>query len=185
MSSGQRHRRDAGRLRDRSQLARRVQMKAGDGDVVIGAGPAGLAVAAMLRRRRRNPIVLERAGRVGESWRTRYDCLRLNTARWWSGLPDLAIPRELGTWIGAADYANYLEQYARHHDLDVRFGVEVASISRRGSGWSVETSAGGVEADNVVVATGYDREPFVPNWPGLDTFAGQRLHASAYRNPQP
>ncbi len=160
-------------------------MTAGKGEVVIGAGPAGLAVAAMLRSRGRKPIVLERAGRVGESWRTRYDCLRLNTARWWSGLPGLAIPRQLGTWVSAADYARYLEQYATHHELEVRFGVDVASISRRGPAWSVETSAGLVETDNVVVATGYDREPFVPSWPGLKTFTGWLLHASAYRNPQP
>jgi len=97
----------------------------------------------------------------------------------------MAIPRQLGTWVSAADYARYLERYATHHELEVRFGVDVASILRRGSAWSVETSAGLVETDNVVVATGYDREPFVPSWPGLSTFTGRLLHASAYRNPQP
>ena len=97
-------------------------MTARTADVVIGAGPAGLAVGAMLRRRGRDPLLLERAGRVGESWQSRYDCLHLNTARWWSRLPGLEIPRRFGTWVSAKDYARYLELYARHHELDVRLG---------------------------------------------------------------
>jgi glycine/D-amino acid oxidase-like deaminating enzyme len=152
-------------------------------DVIVGAGPAGLAVAAVLRRGGRDPIVLERGDRVGGSWRNRYDCLRLNTARWWSSLPGLAIPRRLGTWVAASDYADYLELYAQHHELHVRFGVEVTGISRRGGAWSVATSDGEIEATNVVIATGYDREPFIPPWPGLDRFSGSLIHASDYRNP--
>src|SRR2546425_13262613 len=116
LSGDPRQRRDDCRLRVRAQLAPRGQVIAGSGEVVIGAGPAGLAVGAMLRRRGRKPIVLERAGRVGESWRTRYDCLRLNTARWWSGLPGMAIPRQLGTWVSAADYARDLERDATDHE---------------------------------------------------------------------
>jgi len=154
-------------------------------DVVIGGGPAGLAVAAMLKRRGRAPLVLERADRVGDSWRNRYDCLRLNTARWWSSLPGLALPSRLGTWVGAGDYARYLEDYARHHGLDVRLGVGVERIIRLETGWLVETSGGAIEAENVVVATGYDREPSVPAWPGADGFTGRLLHASAYRNAEP
>ena len=160
-------------------------MTARTADVVIGAGPAGLAVGAMLRRRGRDPLLLERAGRVGESWQSRYDCLHLNTARWWSRLPGLEIPRRFGTWVSAKDYARYLELYARHHELDVRLGVGVEGISPHESGWLVESSVGEFEADNVIVATGYDREPSIPSWPGADGFTGQLLHASAYRNPRP
>ena len=144
--------------------------------MIVGAGPAGLAVAAVLRRRGRDPIVLERGDRVGGSWRSRYDCLRLNTARWWSSLPGLAIPRRLGTWVAASDYADYLELYAQHHQLDVR-------IAQRGGAWSLATSGGEIEATNVVIATGYDREPFIPPWPGLDRFSRPLIHASKYRNP--
>ena len=154
-------------------------------DVVIGGRPAGLAVAATLKRRGRAPLVLERADRVGDSWRNRYDCLRLNTARWWSSLPGLALPSRLGTWVGAGDYARYLEDYARHHGLDVRLGVGVERIIRLETGWLVETSGGAIEAENVVVATGYDREPSVPAWLGADGFTGRLLHASAYRNAEP
>jgi len=152
-------------------------------DLVIGGGPAGLACAAVLKGAGRTPVVLERASRVGESWRSRYDCLRLNTARWWSALPGLAIPRRFGTWVSAADYAAYLDVYARHHKLDVRLDTHVETISRNESGWLVDTSAGAFAAKNVVIATGYDREPFIPDWPGLGEFSGEVLHASAYRSP--
>ena len=57
------------------------------GAVVIGAGPAGLASAAELRRRGVPAVVLERADGVAASWRGRYDRLRLNSSRWFSKLP--------------------------------------------------------------------------------------------------
>jgi len=154
-------------------------------DVVIGAGPAGLAAAAALGTHGRKPVVLERAERVGQTWRERYDCLRLNTTRWWSGLPGLPIPREYGTWVSAADYARYLELYAQHHGLDVQLGTSVEGIARREHGWSVRTSSGHLDAENVVVATGYDREPYIPAWPGRDAFPGRLIHTSAYRNAVP
>jgi putative flavoprotein involved in K+ transport len=154
-------------------------------DVVIGAGPAGLAAAAALRGEGRDPLVLERADCIGESWRTRYDVLRLNTTRWWSALPGLPIPKSFGTWVSAADYARYLERYAAHHRLDVRLGVAVERILRRGGSWAVKTGDGEIAARNVVVATGYDRVPFIPAWPGADSFEGELLHAAAYRNAEP
>jgi putative flavoprotein involved in K+ transport len=154
-------------------------------DVVIGAGPAGLAVAAVLRGHGRDPLVLERAARVGESWRSRYDVLRLNTTRWWSGLPGLPIPKSFGTWVSAADYARYLERYAAHHRVDIRFDVTVERILRRGGVWAVKAGDDEIPARHVVVATGYDREPFIPAWPGADSFEGDVLHAAAYRNAKP
>ena len=99
-------------------------------DVVIGAGPAGLAAAAALRGEGRDPLVLERADWVGESWRTRYDVLRLNTTRRWSALPGLPIPKSFGTWVSAADYARYLVNGLREHfgftGVPIRMKVKVA-----------------------------------------------------------
>jgi putative flavoprotein involved in K+ transport len=60
---------------------------------VIGGGPAGLATAAELRRRGLRPVILERGGQVGTSWRAGYDRLHLHTVRGLSGLPGFAIPR--------------------------------------------------------------------------------------------
>ena len=153
-------------------------------DVVIGAGPAGLAAAAELKRRGRSPLLLERADRVGASWLSRYDSLRLNTTRWWSQLPGLPIPRSYGTWVSAADYARYLDAYSRHHELEVRCGIAAERITAAGAAWVVHTSAGPLQAANVVVATGYDREPFIPPWPGREGFTAELFHSSDYRNPR-
>lgn len=156
-----------------------------EGAVVIGAGPAGLAAAAMLQRAGVPVRVLDRAEAVGSSWRHRYDRLRLNTVSWISGLPGYPFPRRLGRWVARDDYVAYLEEYARRERLRVEFGTEVTRIDRDGDGWRLQTPAGSILAASVVVATGHDRVPFLPEWPGRDGFTGALVHAAEYRSPLP
>jgi cation diffusion facilitator CzcD-associated flavoprotein CzcO len=156
-----------------------------DADVlVVGAGPAGLAVAACLRRRGLDVLVVDRGGAVGDSWRSRYDRLHLHTPRVQSALPGLRMPRRFGRWVAKDDVAGYLEQYAAHHGIRPRFGTEVCRLERDGDGWTAETQDGArLAVRQVVVATGYNRVPVEPDWPGQDTFGGDVRHASAYSNP--
>jgi len=151
--------------------------------VVIGAGPAGLAVASTLHRRGIGYVLLERAPDVGSSWRTRYDLLRLHTVRWLSGLPYAAIPRRSGRWVGRDDFVGYLEDYARRFDIEPEFGVEVNRIDPGGQGWVVQTSTGHHQARTVVVTTGYNNVPVVPDWPGTAGYRGNLLHSNDYREP--
>jgi len=150
--------------------------------VVVGAGPAGLASAAMLRRRVSDVVVFER-GVVGAAWTTRYDRLHLHTVRWLSCLPGYRIPREFGKWPSRDRVIEYLERYADHHDLDVRSGVEVDRIERSNGAWSVVAGSDTVEAQRVVVACGHSNVPYLPDWPG--TFRGTTVHSADYRNPVP
>jgi putative flavoprotein involved in K+ transport len=150
--------------------------------VVIGAGPAGLAAAAMLQRAGMQVVVLERA-EVGAVWRTRYDRLHLHTVRWLSCLPGWRMPRSFGKWPARDRVVEYLQGYAERHRLDVRSRVYVSSIERAEDGWSVSTPAGAYPAERVVVAIGYSNVPFVPDWPGV--FAGEIVHSADYRNPAP
>jgi len=150
--------------------------------VVIGAGPGGLAAAAALRREGVRSVVLERAGAVGASWRGHYQRLHLHTVRWLSGLPGLPIPRREGAWVSRQGFVGYLEAYARHHRLQVRTGTEVRALSRAGPLWRVETTGGDLPAAAVVVATGHNRLPVLPRWPGAELFPGRLLHSSAYRS---
>jgi len=152
--------------------------------VVIGAGPAGLASAAELGRRGVAAEVLDRADAVGSSWRGRYDRLRLNSSRPFSKLPRGRFARGTGMFPSRQEVVAYLEHYARRHELDVRFGVQVERIAWNG-GWVVETSAGDVRAEHVIVATGFEHTPFLPGWPGRERFDGQLMHAAEYRNPEP
>ncbi|MEX2211664.1 MAG: NAD(P)/FAD-dependent oxidoreductase [Gaiellaceae bacterium] len=153
--------------------------------VVVGGGAAGLATAAMLKRRGLEPVVLERGDEVGTSWRRRYDRLQLHTVRWLSGLPGHRIPRRYGKWPSRDRVCDYLRDYADRHGLDVRFGVEAQRVVRTSGGWRVETSAGAFEAPHVVVATGYNGRPVLPDWPGREEWPGTLVHASEYRNPEP
>ncbi|MEU1467364.1 NAD(P)/FAD-dependent oxidoreductase [Streptomyces sp. NPDC005761] len=155
---------------------------------VIGGGPGGLAAAAALREQGVRAVVLEKSGDVGASWRRHYDRLHLHTTRRWSALPGLPMPRRFGRWVSRDDVVRYLEKYVEHHELEVVTGVEVSRIdpSPDGAGWRL-TATGGRELTGraVVVATGFNHTPRLPDWSGRDTFTGELLHASEYRNPAP
>jgi putative flavoprotein involved in K+ transport len=153
--------------------------------VVVGAGTFGLGAAAELARRRFEVSVLDRADGVGDSWRRRYDGLRLNSVRWMSGLPGTPIPRRAGPWPSKEDLVAYLERYVQDRGLDVRLGVNVDRIDRSADGYRVETSTGPYFADAVVVAAGFDRVPKMPDWPGRAGYPGELIHSVDYRNPAP
>jgi len=130
-------------------------------------------------------VVLERSDRVAASWRSRYAALRLNTPGWMSTLPGFrATKRRYGRFPSRDRWIQYLEDYAAHHALDVRFGTEVTRIDRD-DGWRIHTSTGVLDAPTVVVATGFDHDAQLPDWPGLDTYTGELVHSSAYVDPVP
>jgi putative flavoprotein involved in K+ transport len=153
--------------------------------IVIGAGPAGLAAASMLGKHGVETVVLERAGGVGTSWRSHYERLHLHTVRWLSGLPGLPISKSEGPWVPREGVVRYLEDYARTFDLDVRVGTEVQGIERDGDEWRVSTSAGRLRATWVIVATGFNGVPHMPEWPGAEAYPGELIHSSQYRNADP
>jgi putative flavoprotein involved in K+ transport len=157
--------------------------------LIIGAGPAGLACAAALRRSGVAATVLERGGTPAAAWRTRPGGLRLNTSRAFSHLPGLRFPRRAGTFPSRDDVVSYLESYAAHQHVDVRLDTEVHRIDRVTTGddpaaprWALSTSRTLLRARHVVVATGLLHAPFVPDWPGRNTYAGELVPAAAYRD---
>ncbi|MEU0054819.1 NAD(P)/FAD-dependent oxidoreductase [Streptomyces sp. NPDC006334] len=155
---------------------------------VIGGGPGGLAAAYELRKRGIRAVVVEKADRVGTSWRRHYDRLHLHTTRRLSALPGLAMPRRFGRWVARDDVVRYLEKYAEHHDLELVTGVEVSRVERSpdGTGWLLRASGGReLTGAAVVVATGYNHTPSLPDWPGLEDYPGELVHASAYRDGVP
>lgn len=150
---------------------------------VIGGGPAGLATAAMASKRGLTTITFDKADQVGASWMAHYDRLHLHTTRGLSGLPGMRIPRSEGRWVSRDGVVRYLNSYAARHELDVRNGIEVKGLSRIDGHWTVQTSDGEFETDAVVIATGYNKVPVLPDWPGREGFTGEVIHASSYRNP--
>jgi len=150
--------------------------------LVIGAGPAGLAAAAALTRRGVPVRVVEQADAVGAAWRAHYDRLHLHTVRWGSQLPGYKIPRRYGPWVSREHLVEYLDEYARANRLRIQTRVHVSRLDRANGHWVARSPRGDLMATTVVVATGYNHTPDLPDWPGRETFRGELIHASQYRN---
>jgi cation diffusion facilitator CzcD-associated flavoprotein CzcO len=151
--------------------------------VVIGAGPAGVASALALKDAGIQPLVLERADQLASAWRSRYDRLRLNTPRGHSHLPDRKFAKGTPLFPTRDHVVSHLEQHAA--GVEVRLGTQVDRIDRDNGGWAVRTAGGDVGARQVIVATGYEKDPWIPDWPGREHFAGRLMHAAEYRNAEP
>jgi cation diffusion facilitator CzcD-associated flavoprotein CzcO len=151
--------------------------------VVIGAGPAGLAVAASLVRTGERVIVLEKANSVGSAWRAHYERLHLHTVKEHSALPHLPFPRDYPKYVPRAKVVEYLTAYAAHFGIAPCFGEEVIQVRKNPEGW-ITGSRSGLECRSafIVVATGANQVPNVPGLPGLRDFGGQVIHSAAYRS---
>jgi NADPH-dependent 2,4-dienoyl-CoA reductase/sulfur reductase-like enzyme len=153
--------------------------------IVVGAGPAGIASALALADAGLSAVVLDRADEVASSWRSRYESLRLNTWRRFSQLPGRPYPKGTPTFPSRDQVIDYIGRHAGEEGMDIRLGTRVDRIERDGPGWIVRTSAGELRAPQVIVATGLEGTPVVPDWPGRDTFEGELIHSSEYRSPRP
>jgi putative flavoprotein involved in K+ transport len=152
--------------------------------VVIGGGQAGLAVSRLLTELAIDHVVLER-GEVAHRWRTRgWDSLTLLTPRWFSHLPHWR-------WAGAdphgymsrSEVIGYLEDYAGSFAAPVAEHTEVLSVTGGLGHFVVSTTTGCWRADEVVLATGHNA---LPNVPDVASGLGDRVlqvAADDYRRP--
>ena len=159
--------------------------------IVIGGGQAGLATGYYLQQQGRDFVILDANERIGDSWRKRWDSLRLFTPARYNGLPGMAFPAPAHYAPTKDDMADYLEDYAARFELPVRTGVTVDGLSKQGNQFVLtaegpSTGPGQAlrfTAENVVVATGFYHSPKVPAFaPELDPDIVQ-FHSSAYRRP--
>jgi lysine/ornithine N-monooxygenase len=153
--------------------------------VVVGAGPAGVSTSLALKDVGLRPLVLDKSEQVGSSWRGRYDRLRLNTCRPLSHLPERPFPKGTPMFPTRDQMIEHLERHAYEDGIELKLGTQVNRIDGDNGGWAVDTSAGELGSSQVVVATGYEQDPFIPDWNGRDGFGGRLLHSSEYRNPEP
>lgn len=151
--------------------------------VVIGGGQAGLSAGHYLREAGRSFVILDAEDRVGDTWRHRYDSLRLFTPARFNGLPGWRFPAKDYTTPTKDEMADYLEAYAARFALPVLSGIRVDRIGRTGDGYVVTAGERRFEAANVIVASGAHQAPRVPAFAReLDPSIVQ-LHSSEYRNP--
>jgi cation diffusion facilitator CzcD-associated flavoprotein CzcO len=152
--------------------------------LVVGAGPAGLAVAHELARVGLRPRVVDGAGRVAQPWRDRHDMLHLNTHSRFSALPGLRFPRAAGAFPHRDDVVRYLEEYVRRLPVDVEWDIVVGRVDHEDRHWVARSAAGDLHARDIVVATGSDRVPVRQRWPGEAEFPGEIRHAADVRRPR-
>ncbi|MDX8526429.1 NAD(P)/FAD-dependent oxidoreductase [Mesorhizobium sp. MSK_1335] len=153
--------------------------------VIVGAGPAGLAVAACLKKAGQDFIILEKANEVAPAWRRHYRRLHLHTVKSFSSLPFVPFPKSHPRYVPREKVVDYLDAYAERFGLRPRFGVTVKSIRRDGGELLVETDAGPFNARKIVIATGNNAQPITPAFPGIEAFKGKVLHSAAYIEAAP
>lgn len=152
--------------------------------LIVGAGQAGLTMSHQLRLRGRPHLVLER-GRIAERWHSeRWDGMHFQTPNDLVRLPDFPLdhPNPAG-FATSPEIAAFLTRYAATRCGEIREGVTVERLrARPGGGFIADTSAGMIESDNAVIATGPFQRPAAPPLIPADSGLLQ-LHASAYKNP--
>jgi putative flavoprotein involved in K+ transport len=155
--------------------------------LVIGAGQAGLATGYYLAQADCDFAIVDAAPRLGHSWRSRWDSLRLFTQAHWNDLPGMPFPvaSELRRtyFPSKQEMADFLESYAARFSLPVRLGVAVERLERAGDRYLVSAGTRQFDVRNVVVATGPFQKPRVPSFAkALDSGVVQ-LHSHEYRSP--
>jgi cation diffusion facilitator CzcD-associated flavoprotein CzcO len=153
--------------------------------VVIGAGPAGLAVCACLRQRKVEFIILEKQSQIGPSWHRHYERLHLHTIKSLSSLPFRNHDRDYPRYIARRQFIEYLEGYALDFNLQPRFGETVQTVRRAEHDWTIESTSYSISASYVVVASGLNSVPVVPTFPGIEKYQGRTLHGGEYVNAAP
>ncbi len=151
--------------------------------VVIGGGQAGLSAGYYLRQAGRPFVILDEKDEVGGSWLARYDSLRLFTPPWAVRLPGWRYPNGGGPGPTKDEMIAYLQAYAARFDLPLRTGVRVDRISRDGGRYVVSAGDERIEADNVIVASGANRDPRIPVFSRELAPEIVQFHSSGYRNP--
>ncbi len=154
--------------------------------LIIGAGPSGLAIGGRLRHRGLAFEMIESSDRIAPAWHAHYDRLRLHTVKELSELPHLPFPIDYPRYVARASLIEYYDAYADHFGIHPHFGETAFAVRRNGGQWCTTTSGGReFRSTSVVLATGVNRVPHQPEYPGMTNFRGEILHSRQYRNPQP
>ncbi|MEM7654898.1 MAG: NAD(P)/FAD-dependent oxidoreductase [Bacteroidota bacterium] len=151
--------------------------------IIIGAGPAGLAMAGRLHANKLPFILLEQSQEITTTWRNHYDRLCLHTVKEFSNLPHAPFDESVPRYVPREQLVAYYQQYAEERGIQPQFGKEVVSVKRTGEGWLTETSDGDqYQSERVVVCTGFNRIMNLPQWPGMEDYQGQAFHSKYYQN---
>lgn len=153
--------------------------------LIVGAGPAGLAMAGRLRKANVNFDIIEKETTVGFIWSQHYDRLHLHTVKNRSALPHFPFPDEYPMFVSKDDLYKYYQEYAQQFNIQPSFGEPLVSVSKNESDWKVITNKKEWIYQHVIFATGINRVPNIPKFKGMENFRGTITHSRNYKNPKP
>lgn len=152
--------------------------------IVIGGGQSGLAAGYYLSRAGRAFLIVDANQRCGDTWRGRWDSLRLFSPSQYDSLPGLPLRLPKGAFPGKEALADYLEGYAHHFNLPILRGRTVTRVARQARDFIVECGNRTFSCANVIVATGAYSSPRIPDSSALLSPSIQQVHSSGYRRPE-
>jgi cation diffusion facilitator CzcD-associated flavoprotein CzcO len=152
--------------------------------IVIGAGQAGLSAAYHLIRFGFRPydevVVLDRNAEPGGAWQHRWDSLTMHDVHGIANLPGVGVPESVGDERANEFVPRYYADYEARFELPVIRPVTVQSVREVDGRFVLTTDHGVYRAEAIVNATGTWNRPFVPWYPGIETFRGRQLHTADY-----
>jgi len=151
--------------------------------VIIGGGQAGLVAGYYLTQQGKNFIILDENQRTGDSWRKRWESLKLFTPGKFDNLPGMNFPKQ-GDYLPTKDeVADYLEGYAKQLNLPISHATKVDCLERNGNGYQITSGSSSYHANNVIIATGPFQRPFTPAFSNELDPSILQIHSSDYLNP--
>jgi indole-3-pyruvate monooxygenase len=147
--------------------------------VIVGAGPAGLAVAACLQRAGSEFVMLEQSTTLASVWRTFYEVMHIHTSKVGSDLPYFAMPASYPSYPSRDQVIAYFESYALHFLLKPEFNQSVRRVMWD-ENWLVTTDDQTLRCKNLVLATGHNGASITPDW--ASNFTGTLLHSKNYQS---
>lgn len=150
--------------------------------VMIGGGQAGLAAGYYVSQQKRDFVILDIHERAGDSWRNRWDSLRLFTPTGFNDLPGMPFPRSANRFPTKDEMADYLESYAARFQLPMLFNTKVNELAREGDHYLIAAGTLRLKANHVIVATGAYPTPRVPVFASQLDPTINNFHSVAYRN---
>lgn len=151
--------------------------------LVIGAGQAGLSIGYYLKKNNVSFLLLDQGVEIGESWRKRYDSLKLFTPRAYSSLPGMPLIGDPNGYPTKDEISDYLTQYVKAFSLPVKLKTVITKLDEEEGCFVLSTSQGEYRSKQVVVATGPFQEPNIPEFSKFLSGEVFQLHSSEYKNP--
>lgn len=153
--------------------------------VIIGGGQSALATAYFLRRANIDFVILDANDRPGGSWIHTWDSLKLFSPKEYSSLPGWTMPPTKETYPTKDEVINYLSEYEKRYEFDVKRGVFVQNVFYEDSLYQIQTDQGIFISKVLVSATGNWSNPFTPYYEGKEIFEGTQMHSAFYHNADP